>query len=191
MGCACTRADKFDRSAPPDAVRPGQNASHMRMPVSHAAAGRGAAGFAGRGVLDDGAGAGFALGSRAEVPGAPRHRHHPRGMRHHRGPIDRVEWVVFDQYTEGLNEQALQEAIESSKKQHLLGELPREKFERERHLDLAECELCLEEYKEEDELLRLPCMHLFHSKCVVPWLQKSYSCPVCNTDASQALQRCD
>mmetsp|Transcript_13751 Transcript_13751/g.31409 ORF Transcript_13751/g.31409 Transcript_13751/m.31409 type:complete len:114 (-) Transcript_13751:158-499(-) len=109
-------------------------------------------------------------------------------MRHHRGAIDRFEWVAFDQYAESLNERALQEALEASRKQHLMGELPREKYERAHHADLVECELCLEDYEEGDELLRMPCMHLFHSKCVGPWLQKSYSCPVCNTDASQALQ---
>jgi len=84
-------------------------------------------------------------------------------------------------------ERALQEAIEQSKKAHLMSELPRESFHPERHKGLVECELCLMEYETGDELMRLPCLHLFHSNCVSPWLHKSYTCPVCQTDVCQAV----
>ncbi|CAK0894907.1 unnamed protein product, partial [Prorocentrum cordatum] len=76
----------------------------------------------------------------------------------------------------------LQQAIEASRKAHLVAELPREKYNPDCHHDLQECELCLVEYEVGDELMRLPCMHLFHSACVAPWLQKANSCPVCQTD---------
>eukprot|EP00435_Cladocopium_sp_Y103_P002587 s1051_g1.t1 len=55
--------------------------------------------------------------------------------------------------------------------------LPRDTFDHQRHKDLSECEICLVEYEEGDELIRLPCLHLFHVNCVVPWLQKQRSCP--------------
>lgn len=107
-----------------------------------------------------------------------------RGGRSRRGMGFRFAFAEVER----INEQALQEAIEQSKKAHLLTELPREKYELEHHSDLHECELCLEEYEEGHELLRLPCLHLFHSSCVGPWLQKSYTCPICNTDACMAIQ---
>jgi len=88
---------------------------------------------------------------------------------------------------EVLGEKALQEAIIQSQRAHLANNLPREKYNSQQHRDIVECELCLEEYKAGDELMRLPCMHAFHASCVSPWLQKAGSCPVCQIDACQAL----
>ncbi|CAG9329073.1 unnamed protein product [Blepharisma stoltei] len=42
-----------------------------------------------------------------------------------------------------------------------------------------ECMICTEHFKEEEQATKLPCDHLFHSGCVVPWLQMKNSCPVC------------
>jgi len=86
----------------------------------------------------------------------------------------------------GLDDAGLQEVLEQSKRAHLLAELPREKYHQDRHKSLVECELCLMEYEVGDELLRLPCMHLFHCACVSPWLRKTYTCPVCQTNICQA-----
>lgn len=86
-----------------------------------------------------------------------------------------------------MSEEGLQEVIEQSRRAHLMHELPRETFDPDRHKELVECDLCLEDYKAGDELMRLPCMHLFHSACVAPWMQKSYTCPVCQTDACKAV----
>lgn len=81
----------------------------------------------------------------------------------------------------------MQEAMERSRRMHILGGLPTEKYSCENHKQLGECELCLVDYEFGDELLRLPCMHFFHAGCVLPWLQqKSQTCPVCQTDVCQA-----
>lgn len=42
-----------------------------------------------------------------------------------------------------------------------------------------ECSLCLEEYKNGEEVLRPSCGHFFHEACLGPWLTKSLLCPVC------------
>merc|ERR1712014_232546 len=84
-------------------------------------------------------------------------------------------------------ERALQEAIEQSRMAHLLSELPHEKYNKDQHRDLIECELCLIDYEAGDELLRLPCMHLFHNDCVSPWIRKAHTCPVCQMDVYQAV----
>lgn len=41
------------------------------------------------------------------------------------------------------------------------------------------CAICQEEYKEREKLLTLTCFHNFHKECVVDWLKKKASCPVC------------
>ncbi|XP_076448338.1 E3 ubiquitin-protein ligase RNF181-like [Babylonia areolata] len=41
------------------------------------------------------------------------------------------------------------------------------------------CPVCLMDFDEEDELKILPCKHQFHTKCIITWLEKVCSCPVC------------
>eukprot|EP00931_Biecheleriopsis_adriatica_P049164 TRINITY_DN28428_c0_g1_i1.p1 TRINITY_DN28428_c0_g1~~TRINITY_DN28428_c0_g1_i1.p1 ORF type:complete len:422 (-),score=78.71 TRINITY_DN28428_c0_g1_i1:18-1283(-) len=86
----------------------------------------------------------------------------------------------------GVDDRRLNDFLEQSRRQHLVRELPREVYSKHRHTELSECELCLEEYVEGAELMRLPCLHVFHSSCVAPWLQKAKSCPVCQIDVCQA-----
>ncbi|XP_005108139.1 E3 ubiquitin-protein ligase RNF181 [Aplysia californica] len=41
------------------------------------------------------------------------------------------------------------------------------------------CPICLLEFDEEDEVKIMPCGHQFHSGCILPWLSKVNSCPMC------------
>lgn len=44
------------------------------------------------------------------------------------------------------------------------------------------CSICLGDYKNSDMLRKLPdCGHLFHLKCVDPWLRLHPTCPICRT----------
>ncbi|OWM64081.1 RING-H2 finger protein ATL70-like [Punica granatum] len=44
------------------------------------------------------------------------------------------------------------------------------------------CSICLVDYKESDMLRSLPrCGHMFHVKCVDPWLRMHSTCPICRT----------
>lgn len=51
------------------------------------------------------------------------------------------------------------------------------------------CSICLADYKDSDSLRLLPdCGHVFHRKCVDPWLRLHPTCPVCrNSRASTPL----
>ncbi|KAG8193605.1 hypothetical protein JTE90_000238 [Oedothorax gibbosus] len=42
-----------------------------------------------------------------------------------------------------------------------------------------ECQVCLNDYVEGDELRILPCFHEFHTPCIDPWLKINHTCPVC------------
>jgi len=44
----------------------------------------------------------------------------------------------------------------------------------------AMCSICLEEYEEGEMLRMLPCHHLFHTECIIPWLTERFpNCPLC------------
>merc|ERR1712062_781927 len=48
----------------------------------------------------------------------------------------------------------------------VLSALPRVPWEATKQGKNSECALCLEEYKESEQVLRMPCGHLFHEGCI-------------------------
>ena len=44
------------------------------------------------------------------------------------------------------------------------------------------CAICLEDYKDNDNLGKLQCNHKFHYECINNWFSNSNICPLCNTD---------
>ncbi|KJE90778.1 hypothetical protein, variant 1 [Capsaspora owczarzaki ATCC 30864] len=45
------------------------------------------------------------------------------------------------------------------------------------------CAVCIEEFAVGENLRVLPCNHLFHDACIVPWLtQQRSTCPICKRD---------
>lgn len=45
------------------------------------------------------------------------------------------------------------------------------------------CTICIKPNEEENEVfLVLPCKHNFHRSCILPWLEKTNSCPLCRQE---------
>lgn len=51
----------------------------------------------------------------------------------------------------------------------------------EEHLgtDAAQCAVCKDEFELCSEVKQMPCKHMYHPDCILPWLAQHNSCPVC------------
>ncbi|XP_037083591.1 E3 ubiquitin-protein ligase RNF115-like [Pollicipes pollicipes] len=59
----------------------------------------------------------------------------------------------------------------------------------QQHVDASlQCMVCFEDYTLNETVRQLPCQHLYHSDCIVPWLELHGTCPVCRSsvDPSKA-----
>jgi hypothetical protein len=41
------------------------------------------------------------------------------------------------------------------------------------------CVICYENFKNNDNIIYLPCFHFFHQNCIINWIKKKPSCPLC------------
>ncbi|KAK4380270.1 hypothetical protein RND71_002132 [Anisodus tanguticus] len=41
------------------------------------------------------------------------------------------------------------------------------------------CSICMEEFIIDSKASQLPCKHYFHNHCIVPWLNRNNTCPLC------------
>ena len=65
---------------------------------------------------------------------------------------------------------------------------PEDDDEEEEEAD--KCTICLSEFELEEDVRRLPCMHLFHVECVDQWLSQNKRCPICRSVSKLKLLNC-
>jgi E3 ubiquitin-protein ligase RNF115/126 len=41
------------------------------------------------------------------------------------------------------------------------------------------CSVCKDEFEVKQNLVYLPCKHIYHDECIMPWLKERNSCPTC------------
>ncbi|XP_054161376.1 E3 ubiquitin-protein ligase Arkadia-like [Oppia nitens] len=53
---------------------------------------------------------------------------------------------------------------------------------------IEKCTICLSEFEDNEDVRRLPCMHLFHIECVDQWLTTNKRCPICRVDIEEHMK---
>lgn len=90
----------------------------------------------------------------------------------------------------GMNRGASRSCIERNTFPHKFNKRtapPEEGEEEEEEAD--KCTICLSEFEVEEDVRRLPCMHLFHVECVDQWLGQNKRCPICRVDIEAHLTK--
>ena len=44
------------------------------------------------------------------------------------------------------------------------------------------CIICLEDFKVNDTVIYLPCLHFFHRNCITQWIEEKAVCPLCKNN---------
>ena len=98
------------------------------------------------------------------------------------------ENVHFDKYIEHVSEKHSQRISQIKRMQTIEikvelpaneSELLRIPFTGNSTEEENTCDICLVEFKMDDVLIYLPCIHRFHEECIVGWLSKKALCPIC------------
>ncbi|XWS21633.1 hypothetical protein CRYUN_Cryun30bG0071300 [Craigia yunnanensis] len=50
-----------------------------------------------------------------------------------------------------------------------------------------QCTICLDELLDGDEIVLMPCAHVYHYCCIVRWLETSWLCPLCRYQMPSCL----
>jgi hypothetical protein len=54
------------------------------------------------------------------------------------------------------------------------------------NIGYKDCSICIEEFKQEDVVTKLPCKHIFHTTCIKHWLcSEKVTCPSCRKDTRE------
>jgi hypothetical protein len=92
---------------------------------------------------------------------------------------------------QGLNPQGMlgsivfsfMEQLQSSLEDEMKQGLPKEMIEKVKRMKMGksgqDCSVCSDGFRKGEKIRKLPCKHIFHDKCIMPWLDKNSTCPNC------------
>ncbi|RWS29838.1 E3 ubiquitin-protein ligase Arkadia-like protein [Leptotrombidium deliense] len=93
---------------------------------------------------------------------------------------------IVQQRHAAINRGASQAIIERNTFPHKYKKLQRTATDGDDNIE--KCTICLCEFEDNEEVRRLPCMHLFHVECVDQWLTTNKRCPICRVDIEEHLK---
>jgi len=117
-----------------------------------------------------------------------------------------VNGGIFDADVDALDHDELLELgerighVSRGAKQSTINELPTRKFvqkskpvdektadadSKESEADIMSCCICMIAFKTSEDVRTLPCLHIYHTKCIDKWLLRNRTCPICKFDITQ------
>lgn len=89
---------------------------------------------------------------------------------------------------EGLNNFQLLEDPKKVLSKSEIERLNSYSYKRTENCEAESCNICLDELKNNELVIRLPCLHAFHSTEIIKWLNNSIVCPSCKTNVKTNLK---
>ena len=97
--------------------------------------------------------------------------------------------VLADDLEEQIVRQVMRDSFAEDQEKRLIDvarelNIEKEQFDpnKETHKEFCSCRVCLEDYKEGEELGMLPCKHFFHYNCIQEWGKRKPNCPYCDVE---------
>ncbi|KAL1531443.1 RING-type E3 ubiquitin transferase [Salvia divinorum] len=59
------------------------------------------------------------------------------------------------------------------------------KIKSSKEKEKEQCVICCAEFKNGDKVITLACKHVFHSKCIIKWLEVKKHCPLCQREVKR------
>lgn len=53
----------------------------------------------------------------------------------------------------------------------------------------SECSICLCEFEQDEDVMKLTCLHQFHPGCIKQWLEQHSTCPICRVSQRESDRR--
>jgi hypothetical protein len=76
------------------------------------------------------------------------------------------------------------------KKSNILEQLKVTKIDKKLlHNDNKSCSICLQDFKNKESAIYLPCFHLFHRKCIAKSLETKEECPLCKNNIKELIEK--
>ena len=90
--------------------------------------------------------------------------------------------------TSGLERDATRRANEEKPKpmtQATLCKLRKTKVDIDMLCSQPSCPVCSEDFQLQMQITQMPCSHIFHAPCVLPWLDVKRTCPICRFELTE------
>jgi len=89
-----------------------------------------------------------------------------------------------------MNQEIQRNAAEVNKKKLtkvMAGKIRQCKLDLDTVCSQPSCPICSEDFAVKAVATRLPCSHVFHHSCVVPWLEMKLNCPICRAELTDDI----
>lgn len=91
--------------------------------------------------------------------------------------------IRLDSYEDLLKLDEINGVVKKGLNQAQIRSLPLVSFSKgERTEDECRCCICYEDFIAGEKVMLLPCLHAYHSTCLVPWLSNNRICPICREE---------